>query len=141
MSGPQAFGTNPYAANRQVAGELVTILTGITAERGLVLEGYRSRAVLAGSIHELMVTDENAQPGGVANRVGLIGFFVVRESGVLLVGAPVVIDGRVLGTICGFNDTHMLNHQNICVNVESISDGLKLGMKLGNVALFGDTPG
>ncbi len=140
MSGPAVFGANPYAANRQILGELVTILQGVTDKRKLDLEAYRSRAFPAGQIHELMVTDEDIMPGMVANRVGLIGFFVVSSPGVALVGATVEVSGVTIGTIVGFNDTHMPNHQNICVKVDSIGDGLDLGLTLGGLVRIGQQP-
>lgn len=138
MAGPEVFGTNPYAANLPVRGQIVTVLRGITDGRGLKLEAYRSRAVPAGQIHELMVTDEPAEPGSIANRVGLIGFFVVRDPGVILVGAPVRIGGRPIGTVAGFDDTHIPNHQNICLKVDELVDGLGLGLALNDAVTFGE---
>ncbi len=132
MSGPEAFGTNPYSENTPVEGELVTILRGVTMNRGLRLESYRSRAVTRGQVHELMMTDDLAEPGVTCNRVGLIGFFVVRDSGVLLVDTPVSIAGRVVGNIAGFDDTHMPNHQNICLRASELADGVELGLHAGD---------
>ncbi|HLT18524.1 MAG TPA: hypothetical protein VKZ96_03625 [Thermomicrobiales bacterium] len=117
----------------------MTVLRGITEERGLRLEAYRSRAVPAGQIHELMVTDQPAEPGTIADRVGLIGFFVVEDPGVLLVGAPVRIGDTVIGTIAGFDDTHIPNHQNICLRVDELVDGLGLGVALNDPVVIGET--
>ncbi|MEZ4520947.1 MAG: hypothetical protein R3A46_04775 [Thermomicrobiales bacterium] len=137
MAGPEVFGTNPYAANRPVQGKLVTLLRGVVDNRGLQLESYRSRAVLAGHVHELMTTDEvQAEPGATVDRVGLIGFFAVEISGVLLVGSRISVGGRELGTIAGFDDTHMPNHQNICVKVDEIQDGSSLGYELEALVRF-----
>src|SRR3712207_6302655 len=54
MSGPSAFGTNPYVSKTPVVGRVVAVLRGVTDRRGLFLTEYRSRAVPAGEIHELM---------------------------------------------------------------------------------------
>ncbi|CAN5554130.1 hypothetical protein BH23CHL2_BH23CHL2_30180 [soil metagenome] len=133
MTGPEVFGSTPYAANRPVEGRLVTVLRGVTGERGLSLEGYRSRAVISGHIHEFMTTDDPAAvPGTTVDRVALIGFFVVERSGVLLVGAEVVIGDQTLGTIAGFDNTHMPNHQNICIRVNDFRDGVDLGFAVGD---------
>lgn len=126
MPGPEVF-DNPYRESRDVHGVTVTVLQGKTDDRGLRLEAaYRSRAVVAGSIHELMLTDEDAEPGKRVDRVGLIAFFEVVQAGVLLVGAEVEIAGKVVGRIAGFDDTHMPNHQNICLVADKLVDARDL---------------
>ena len=137
MSGPDVFGTNPYAANRTVSGELVTILRGVSANRGLALEAFRSRAVVAGQVHELMMTSRTgAAPGDTVDDVALLGFFEISRSGVILVGARVTVGGQVLGTVAGFDDTHMPNHQNICIEVNDLRDGVDLGLTVGELVRF-----
>lgn len=137
MSGPDAFGTNPYAENRPVSGELVTVLRGVTDSRGLQLEPYRSRAVLAGQVHELMTTNRaDAAPGETVDDVALIGFFEISRSGVLLVGSRVTVGGHDLGTVVGFDDTHMPNHQNICLLVDDFRDGVAMGLSVGDLVRF-----
>lgn len=137
MSGPAVFGTRPYASNRDVRGSLVTVLRGVTDSRGLQLESYRSRGVRAGDIHELMVTDQGeSEPGSRADRVGLIGFFVVDEPGIVLVDAEVFVGGRLVGRVAGFDQTHMPNHLNICVTTSELADGLHLGCRIGDRVRF-----
>lgn len=134
MAGPEVFGSNPYHQNRPVPGEIVTVLRGVTDRRGLQLEAYRSRAVIAGEVHELMTTNQpQVAPGDRVDDVALIGFFVVNQSGVLLVGSRVMIGGQPIGTIAGFDDTHMPNHQNICIQVETLQDGASLDLSVGEV--------
>lgn len=138
MAGPDVFGTNPYLDSRPVDGELVTLLQGVTEARGLVLEEYRSRAVIAGQVHELMTTDQpEAGPDTSVNRVALIGFFEVANSGVLLVGSEVMIGSHPIGVLAGFNDTHMPNHQNICIRVSDLRDGASLNLAVGDPVRFG----
>lgn len=138
MAGPEEFGQNPYADNRPVSGQLVTLLRGVTDKRGLEIEAYRSRAVIAGQVHELMVTDEpDAGPGDKVDRVALIGFFVVEQSGVIVVGANLEIDSRPIGTVAGFNDTHMPNHQNVCIQAQELADGVDLMLAIGARVRFG----
>ena len=134
MSGPEVFGTHPYAANRALSGEVVTVLRGVTGQRGLALERYRSRAVAAGQVHELMTTNQpDAQPGAIVDAVALIGFFEVSRSGVILVGSRVSVGGIALGVVAGFDDTHMPNHQNICLLVDDFRDGVGLGLSVGDL--------
>jgi len=137
MSGPEVFGSNPYAVNRSLSGEIVTVLRGVSDHRGLKLEGYRSRAVQAGQIHELMCTDAaGVAPDDIVDRVALLGFFEISRSGVLLVGSRVMVGEYELGAIAGFNDTHMPNHQNICLRTASLTDGVQLGLSLGDLIRF-----
>ena len=137
MAGPEAFGTRPYAANRAVSAEVVTVLRGTTDNRGLKLEAYRSRAVVGGHVHELMVTDQpNAEPNSIVDSVGLIAFVSIVSSGVLLVGSEVMLGERRLGEVVGFDDTHMPNHQNICVRVDEMTDGVQFGVDLESEVRF-----
>ncbi|HUG14081.1 MAG TPA: hypothetical protein VMM78_03600 [Thermomicrobiales bacterium] len=129
MSGPDVFGESPYFSKTDVVGQVVAVLRGVTDQRGLQIEGYRSRAVRAGDVHELMITDEPADIGKTVNHVALIAFFEVTQGGVLLQHDRVTIDGADIGRLAGFNETHMPNHQNICL-VGIVQDGAALGVTL-----------
>lgn len=136
MSGPTVFGPNVYASRRDVHGRVVAVLRGVTTQRGLYLTELRSRAVPQHAVHELMVTDEDATLESSVNRVGLIAFFEIENSGVLLVGDTVYAGDRLLGTLAGFDETHMPNHQNICVKVETLIDGESLGLNVEDPIRF-----
>jgi hypothetical protein len=129
VSGPDVFGTNPYVSKTPVRGRVVAVLRGVSDRRALRIENYRSRAVVRHSVHELMVTDEEVQGGETANRVALIAFFEVLDSGVILQDDRVMIAGVDIGRIAGFNDTHTPNHQNICLT-GALSDGATLAIEL-----------
>ncbi len=138
MAGPDVFGVNPYADNQAVDGAITTVLRGKTDQRGLRLEAFRSRAVIADHVHELMTTNQpDVGPGAVVDDVALIGFFRVAASGVVLVGTSVTIDGRHVGRVAGFDETHMPNHQNICLAIDGdLMDGVDLGLVAGAVVRF-----
>jgi hypothetical protein len=136
MSGPAVFGPDVYAAATPVLGRLVVVLRGVTDQRGLRLEAYRSRATPRFGIHELMVTDEPADIGMTVDRVGLIGFFEVEQGGVVLAGCTVYVGESRLGTVAGFDETHMPNHINICVRVDALTDGETLGLQSGEAVRF-----
>jgi hypothetical protein len=131
MAGPFVFGMNPYVSKSAVVGRVVAVLRGVTDRRGLYLTEYRSRAVPAGQIHELMVTDEQAPVESTVNRVALIAFFEVTEGGVLLIGDRVTIGGKQVGELAGFDETHMPNHLNICLRGER-NDGATLAIGVGD---------
>jgi hypothetical protein len=114
----------------------VAVLRGVTDRRGLCLTEYRSRAVPSGQIHELMLTDENAELKSTVNRVALLAFFEVETGGVLLVGDRVACGERELGRLAGFDETHMPNHQNVCLMGSDFRDGEALGLQVGDELTF-----
>lgn len=136
MSGPAVFGPNVYASRRDVDGMVVAVLRGVTDQRGLYLTELRSRAVSRHAVHELMITNELADLETTVNHVALIAFFEVTASGVLLVGDEAYWGETLLGTVAGFNETHMPNHQNICLTAAEIQDGETLGLALEDTIHF-----
>ena len=136
MPGPGVFGANPYVSKRAVAGRIVAVLRGVTDQRGLSLTAFRSRAAPRWQIHELMLTYEVAELETTVNRVALLAFFEVEVGGVLLVGDRVTSGARELGSLAGFNDTHMPNHQNICLISKELCDGATLGLEVGDELRF-----
>ncbi|HYI15536.1 MAG TPA: hypothetical protein VEX37_09100 [Thermomicrobiales bacterium] len=131
MSGPAVFGKNPYVAKSDVSGRVVAVLRGVTDQRGLYLTAFRSRAVPAGEIHELMITDQDCDVEMTVDRVALLAFFEVQEGGVILLDDQVTIGTRVVGSIAGFDETHMPNHQNICLRGE-LRDGESIEIRVGD---------
>jgi len=69
-----------------------------------------------------MITDEDAAPGGGADRVRAIAFFEVSESGLIVVGDKVSVGNRSLGVLAGYDETHMPNHMNIVVKAPSLDE-------------------
>ena len=132
---PAVFGDNPYEQKTPVTGRVVAVLRGITDRRGLQITPLRSRAVPAGVIHELMMTDEEAALESTVNRVALLAFFEVTDGGVILVGDAVRCGEQVLGIVAGFDETHMPNHQNICLRGE-LTDGATLHLQLNESVIF-----
>jgi len=113
-------------------GRVVAVLRGTTEQRGLQITSYRSRAVPVGEIHELMITDEDASLESTVNRVALLAFFEITSGGVVLIGDRVVAGEVDLGVVAGFDETHMPNHQNICL-LGTWLDGADVGIELDAV--------
>ena len=125
MSAPYDFKKitpSVYGDRRPVEGETVALLHISFDDRGLKLIETKSRTVKKYEIHELMITDEDAAPGGGANRVRAIGFFEITDSGLIVVGDKVFIEDRLLGTLAGYDVTHMPNHINVVVRAESLDE-------------------
>ena len=134
MSAPYDFNKitpSIYGDRRPVKGETVALLHISFDDRGLKLIKTKSRTVKKYEIHELMITDEDAKPGGGANRVRAIGFFEIADSGLIVVGDKVYIEDRLLGTLAGYDVTHMPNHINVVVRAESLDEPvLRVGDKI-----------
>lgn len=134
MSAPYDFKKitpSVYGDRRPVEGETVALLHISFDDRGLKLIETKSRTVKRYEIHELMITDEDAAPGGGADRVRAIGFFEITESGLIVAGDEVFIEDRRLGTLVGYDVTHMPNHINVVVRADSLDEPvLRLGDRI-----------
>jgi len=126
MSSPYDFKRitpSVYGDKRPVEGEVVAVLHVEFEDRGLEFIQTKSRTVKLNEIHELMITDEqDAAPGGGANRVRAIAFFEITKSGLIVVGDQVTMEGRKLGTLAGYDVTHMPNHINVVVKAETLDE-------------------
>ena len=140
MSDPYAcnmFGAfNPYYAKQPVIGRLVVVLDGVYENRGLELIKPPSRALRQAEIHELISTEEAAQPGSKVDSIAYLGFFEVTQGGIIVTGDPVTIGGKALGEIAGYDETHMPNHLNI-VMTGSKTPGKDFGLSVTNEVIIG----
>jgi hypothetical protein len=121
---PNLITPSVYGDRRPIKGEIVALLYITFEDRNLELITSRSRGLRKNEIHELMITDEeDAGPGGGADRVSAIAFFEVFEGGLAVVGDKVSIEGRLLGKVVGYDMTHMPNHMNVLVKRETLDAG------------------
>jgi len=121
MSDPYArgmFKENPYARKLDVTGKLVVLLRGKYPDRGLNLIKPISRGLNAGEVHELIVTNQDARPGDKVDPIAYEGFFAVEQPGVIVAGDELIIGGKYLGILAGYDETHMPNHLNIVIQGE-----------------------
>lgn len=112
---------NPYFAKCTVVGRVVVVLDGNFDERGLQLIKPTSRVLKKNEIHEFILSDESLEPGGTVNRIAYLGFVEIIQGGVIVSGDPVIVGGKVVGKIGGFDETHMPNHLNIILAGDRIS--------------------
>jgi hypothetical protein len=126
-----------YAANRPVQGTVVTVLDSTHEARGLKLIPTYSRALRKNSIHELIATDEAGKhPGDTVNRIAYLGFFEVEKGGCIIVGETLMVAGRAIGRIIGFDETHEPNHINIIIGVNQRETGPELNFAVGSRIKF-----
>lgn len=129
------FKADPYYAKSPLAGSLVVVLDGEYPQRGLKLIPQPSRAVCRNEVHEMIVTDEEAEPGSSVNPIAYLGFVEFAQGGVIVAGDRVSVNGEDIGYVCGFDETHMPNHLNIVVRGQRLS-GRQRGFKLAEHVLF-----
>ena len=127
-------GSKPYITSRTaMRGRVIAVLTSTQEKRGLQLIHPWTRCIRASEVHELQLTDEaDVRPGGVANRCAAIAFFEFKDGGLLVGGDKVIIAGKEIGTLVGFDETHMPNHLNILLYGPERKTGLQLGLKGGD---------
>ena len=126
-----------YTANRPVKGEAVTVLDSTHEQRELKLISTYSRALPKNSIHELIATDETGKkPGDTVNRIAYLAFFEVSRGGCIIVGETLFVDGKAIGEIIGFDETHEPNHINIIIGVKQRRTGPQLKVSVGSKIKF-----
>jgi hypothetical protein len=124
---------NFFHAKTDITGRVVCVLDGKLENRGLNLIQPISRAFPQGSIIELIGTTEpGASPGALVETIAYIAFVELQAGCVLLVGDELSWSGHVVGTIAGYDDTHMPNHQNTIVLTKERRSGKDLGMCVGD---------
>lgn len=122
-----------FHAKTGITCRVVVVLDGMLDNRGLNLIKPISRAFAHGSIIELIgTTEDEAAPGAVIETIAYIAFVELLDSGVLLVGDEIRWNDTVIGTIAGYDDTHMPNHQNTIVLLKERRSGKELGLKAGD---------
>jgi len=129
------FKADPYYAKTILEGKLVVVLDGEYPKRGLSLIPQPSRAISVHQVHELIVTDQDAEPGSTVDPIAYLGFVEFGQGGVMVSGDRVEVNGEDIGYICGFDETHMPNHLNIVVRGQRVS-GRERGFKLEQQVRF-----
>lgn len=133
------FVQNPYVMKNEVKGKLITILDGKIEERGLNLIKQISRCVCKNEIHELIITDEEAAPGSLVNKVAYLGFMEIEQGSVMIAGDTLRVGDKLIGQVAGFDETHMPNHLNIVIKAAARRTGLELSLQLGESCVFSMT--
>ena len=128
---------NPYFAKSDVLGNLVVVLQGKYEDRGLELIKPVSRCVKKHEIHELIASDEESiVPGCKVDKIAYIGFVEISQGGVILSGDGVFRNEERIGTVAGYDETHMPNHLNIVIKCDKRISGAELGCRTGDAIVF-----
>lgn len=115
---------------RAVGSRVVKVLVHRRDDRGMSLEPFASRCVRRGEVHELVTTDhDDTTPGARIDRVAFLGFVEIANAGVIDRGDEVWCDGRLAGTVLGFDACHHPNHYNILISTPTPRTGPELGLR------------
>ena len=126
-----------YASKTELSARLFAVLDLTAEDRGLNLIPQLSRAVRRGDVLELILTDEaSAGPGSNVDRAAYIGFAEVSEAGLLLCGDAVTVQEEEIGTISGFDETHLPNHLNVVMRSERLVTGREMDLTLDELITF-----
>lgn len=127
----------PFAKKSRVLSKLVAIMDMEVKKRGLQLIPSYTRAILKNEIHELIITDEkDASPGKKVDNISYLGFVEIEKGGVAAVGDKVSLEGKIIGEVAGFDETHMPNHWNIVIKSLKKTTGVELNASVGGEIIF-----
>jgi hypothetical protein len=121
-----------YRDRRPVKGEVVTVIDVNFDSSGIDLVDAWSRAIPRGEVHEIMIWN----PLEEGDDAAAVAFIEVTQSGNIVNGDEVRLDGEAIGNLAGFDYNHMPNHMNLVVETGS----LDLKVKLGSVLEFVPNP-
>ena len=126
-----------FKSKVEMKGRVVVVLRGSLKNRGLNLIAPISRVFKQHDIIELIATDEEtARPGEKVDSISYIAFVEILNGGVLLVDDSVIINGKEIGKITGYDDTHLPNHQNVIIKVAEKKSGEDLNLKINDEVFF-----
>lgn len=124
-----------FADKRPVRAEVVAVLRGQVLDRNMSLIPQPSRAVKAGDIHEIILTDEATAPGATVGRVAYLAFVEFLDGGIVLSGDNVYIGDKLVAELVGYDLSHFPNHMNIVARGDMRS-GEERGLRLKDTLVF-----
>lgn len=114
-------------------GIFVGVLHRSVQDRGLQLIRQHARCIRKHEIHELILTEEEgAAPGGEVEEIAYLGFIEFTRGGVIVAGDRFFVNGREIGRLAGYDETHMPNHMNIVLRGKGLVHGYDRGIMPGD---------
>ncbi len=121
-----------FSSKSALQAKWVGVMDRARADRNLILSPYTTRCIRTGEIHEFLSCC-NVDPSSnfPIQEVGYLGFAEFTVGGVMAVGDVLSTQNHKLGTIVGFEETHMPNHQNTLLATDTIVTGSSLCLRAG----------
>lgn len=124
-------------AKEPVRATVIKLLFHQRDDRGMTLSPWDTRCVRSGEIHELVTTvDRPERPGDGVDRVGFLGFAEFQAATVLGRGDRVLVGGRPIGTVRGFDECHFPNHYNVLIETDRVLTAGDLDLRVGDEVRF-----
>ena len=119
-----------FSQKRVIRGSWSAIMTLERSDRGMILTPFRTRCLRTGDIHEFVLCGDGLNPNEPIDRVSYLGFGEILTGGVAEIGDGFYVDGKLLGTLIGFDETHAPNHYNILIASNRLLPGSTLGLQV-----------
>lgn len=125
------------AVKRPVVASAVKLLFHVRDDRGMELCDHATRCLARHEVHEIVTTDQGeAQAGDRIDRVGFVAFAEIESGGVVERGDRLVVAGRDVGRVLGFDDCHAPNHWNVLVAAPELLTADALDLRVGDELRF-----
>lgn len=121
--------TNLFSEKTTIVASLVAVMDHRRHDRALAVSDFKTRCVRRGEIHEFLLCEPPNDRGSIDD-VTYLGFAEIQTPGVIAIGDSVVVGEEQVGTIYGFDDTHMPNHMNIVLTGTSLKNGAERGLRV-----------
>ncbi|MET3697768.1 hypothetical protein SAMN05877753_104357 [Bacillus oleivorans] len=128
--------SNIYQERRMVSGKLVAVMDCYLENRGLQLIPQPTRAFKKWDIIELIATEETSSQNSTINSIAYLGFFEVTSGGIIQKSDKLKVNEKIIGSVLGYDETHMPNHINMIINLKEQRTGLELGFKVMDEVSF-----
>lgn len=127
----------PRPVKRAVVASAVKLLFHARDDRGMQLCDLATRCLARHEVHEVVTTDQReARAGDRIDRVGFLAFAEVETGGVVERGDRLVVAGRDVGVVLGFDGCHAPNHWNVLVGVPELLTADSLDLRVGDELRF-----
>lgn len=128
-----------FSNKSPVVASMVAVMDHRRNDRALTISNFKTRCVLRGEIHEFLLCMPPSEGKAPINEVTYLGFAEIQKPGVIAVGDRITLDEEQVGTVYGFDDTHMPNHMNIVLKGTSMKNGAERGLMV-NQSLYINPP-
>ena len=107
--------------------------------RNVIFGGLALLAYMGYQVMEFIITDEkDARPSSTVDRVGYLCFAEIKKGGAIMFGDKILVGGKLMGRLVGFDEYHMPNHLNIILYAENLKSGFDLAISVGQDMLITD---
>lgn len=131
------FSKDPYYKKIDLVSHVVAILDAAVEKRGLEIIKPPTRVVNKDEVHELILTNQTTlTEDRRVDQIAYLAFVCFDNSGVLQSGDQLMFGDVEIGTILGFDEAHMPNHQNIVLQTKNLQTGREWGLNLHAQLVF-----